>query len=312
MAKMEVRAAQLDDTVGISALHRTQVQTWQRMDADGKVQDVPYEALTIYERWLHGGAWMSVETGAIHLARLLLGAGLALVAVVDGRVVGYAEGYHGHEPAPFGDHLNLGSLVVHPDAGAYAVDRALTEALIAEAKRLKCARLTVSVVLDTGFHRHFALEVLTRSQRYSIPARTGQVFYKVSEHLNADGGQIAQWHMPVGRVSSARQGWETLWHRQWDALPEVRARRTYRLHFSAAGQEALVHVQQQLYMPRSADVAIWSPKPLTNPILSALRDWAHRENYRALVLVVGDAAAKVLGSEAEADGYYHDLYALDL
>lgn len=312
MAKVNVRAAQLDDTIGISALHRTQVHTWQRMDAGGKVQDVLYEALTIYERWLHGGAWMSVETGAIHLARLLLGAGLALVAVADGVVVGYAEGYYGHEPAPFGDHLNLGSLVVHPDVSTQAVDRALTDAMLAEAKRLKSARLTVSVVLDEGFYRHFGMEVLARSQRYSIPARTGQVFYKVSEHLNADAAQIAQWHMPVGRVSSARQAWETLWHRQWDALPEVRTRRTARLHFSAAGQEALVHIQQQLYMPRSADVAIWSPKPLTNPILSAVRDWAHRENYRALLLVVGDAAAKVLGGEAEADGYYQDLYTLDL
>lgn len=49
----------------ISALFRARIGVWQRLDETGRVEDMPYEALTLVERWLHGGAWMSIETGAI-------------------------------------------------------------------------------------------------------------------------------------------------------------------------------------------------------------------------------------------------------
>ena len=69
-----VRPAQLEDCEQIAALAQAQVSIWQRWDARGRVEDVTYSALSIYERWLHGGVWMSLETAAIHLGRLLLGA----------------------------------------------------------------------------------------------------------------------------------------------------------------------------------------------------------------------------------------------
>lgn len=312
MAKIEVRTATLDDTAAISALFRARIGAWQRLDAAGHVQDVAYDVLTIYERWMHGGAWMSVETGAIHLCHLLLGAGLPLVAILDGAIVGYAEGYVGTEPPPFGQHLNLGEISIHPDHERAGVEHALMDALITAAQGLKCARVTVSVVMDAGFYRHFGLEPLLRLQRYSLPARSGQVFYKSAEHSDADAGQIANWQMPVGRLTSARQQWEMLWPLTWNAVAEIASRRTDRLRLSAAGQDALLLLQQQLYAPRSADVYIWSPKPFTNQLLSAVRDYAYRENYRTLVMMVSEATAKIFGGEAEADGYYHDLYALEL
>ena len=60
MSEILVREAIMDDTAAISALFRQQVNVWQRFDADGRVEELPYEKLTIYERWLHGGAWMSI------------------------------------------------------------------------------------------------------------------------------------------------------------------------------------------------------------------------------------------------------------
>src|SRR5215213_9179974 len=79
MAELQVRQAALDDTCAISSLFRARIGVWQRLDANGRVEDKPYEALTIYERWLHGGAWMSIETAAIQLNELLSGAGISLV-----------------------------------------------------------------------------------------------------------------------------------------------------------------------------------------------------------------------------------------
>lgn len=116
--------------------------------------------------------------------------------------------------------------------------------------------------------------------------------------------------MSVGRLGSSRQQWETLWPQTWYAIAEMRERRTHRLNFSASGQEALIFCQQQLYNSRAVEVYMWSPKPLTTQLLTALRDWTHREGYRTLVLCVNDDIAKVLGNEAEADGYYEDVYAV--
>src|SRR5438105_2932338 len=108
---INIRQACLDDTQAISALFRAPINVWQRLNERGQVQDVDYSALTIYERWLHGGPWMSVETGAIQLSHVLRGAGAALVAELNGQVCAYAEAYHNIEPSPFGDNLSLAHLI---------------------------------------------------------------------------------------------------------------------------------------------------------------------------------------------------------
>jgi ribosomal protein S18 acetylase RimI-like enzyme len=316
MATIHVRQAGLDDTSAICALYRTHITVWQRVNARGGVEDVPYEALTIYERWLHGGPWMSVETAAIHLSHLLLGAGLPLVAERDGALLGYAEAYHGHEPAPYGDHLHIGSLTIHADHIGSGLEDALFTALLEHAQAAKYARLTaIRIGLDetteTLYRRH-GMSPISRLSRFSLPAKSGQGFYKAVDHPDPDAAQIDGWYMPVGRGSSARQIWENLWPRTWDALPEIAARRTHRLHLSAAGQEAYVCCQQGLYAPRNADLYLWSPKPLTGQLLTALRDWTHREGYRTLVLLVPDEAAPILGTEAEPDGYFQSVYGVDI
>jgi len=309
-----VRAAQLEDSERIAALAQAQVGAWQRWDSSGRVEDVPYSMLTIYERWLHGGAWMSLETAAIHLGRLLLGAGIALVAETDGALVGYAEAYPGNEPEPFGLHIHLGALIVQEDARSQGVDGALYAALAERARTLKCARLTTTATAgETAlllFQRSEATPVATL-QRFSLAARTGQGLYQAVPETATDPQQIAGWAMPVGRVTSAREQWETLWQSTWDVLPEMRVR-THRLRFSASGHEAFVVYQRGLFDPRRADVYCWSPRGMSAALLMALRDWAHREGYRTLTLLVQDNAAKALGTDAEADGYIQDVLSLEV
>ena len=57
---MPIRQPTLDDTQAISALFQAKFERWQRIDENGQVEDLPYEQLSLYERWLHGGAWMSI------------------------------------------------------------------------------------------------------------------------------------------------------------------------------------------------------------------------------------------------------------
>ncbi|MDX1992734.1 MAG: GNAT family N-acetyltransferase [bacterium] len=318
-ATIQVRRAKLDDTQAISALFRARVSVWQRMRTDGRAEDVDYERLTLYERWLHGtdssSAWMSVETGALLLSHLLRGFGLPLVAVVDGVVRAYAEAYPGSEPAPFGSHLHLAHLAVAPD-GTRTLINALMDALRQEAEALGCERLTVSVSgYDQDavkFYSRYGMQPLKRVRRYTLPAATGQSFYKVTDHRNPDPTQIDGWFMSLGRLESARQHWSTFWPTTLDAVDEIAARRTYRLRFNAAGQDSFLYAESQLYDPRSADLYCWSPKPLTPQFLTALRDWAHREKYRTLVLVVPEELITLLGAEAESTPYQQEILALEL
>lgn len=314
MAAVQVRQAALDDTDAISRLFRSAITTWQRLNTRGQVEDVPYDDLTVYERWLHGGPWMSVETAALQLSHLLRGGGFPVVAEIDGKVRGYSEAYHGIEPEPYGDHLHIAHLTADPALND--IDDAMITYWVDQASSYHCQRVTMTCVTNdsetqTLYQRH-GLQPLSRVQRLSLPAKTGQVFYKAVEHSSVNPAQIHGWFMPMGRLSSARQQWETLWPRTWFALPEIRNQRTHRLHFSVAGQEALIYCQQQLYVPRSADVYGWMPKPLSTQVLAAVRDWAHREGYRTLVMVVPDEVVKLLGAEAEPDGYVQDTYAVNI
>jgi GNAT superfamily N-acetyltransferase len=313
MSDSTIRQAKLDDTQAISRLFTTRISTWQRLNAQGQVEDVPYETLSIYERWLHGGVWMSVETGAIHLSHLLRGAGIPLVAEVDGQVAAYAELYESAEPPPFGVHLSLTPPTVHPDFASQNLETAIFSAAREMLAPRKAERLLVSVALAEAqqFYQSQGARPLAVVSRYSLPARTGQGFYRTVEHPDPNPAQIRGWHMPIGRFGSARQQWETLWPRTWDAIPEIRQRRTHRLKFNAAGQDAFVCCQQQLYSERSADVHCWSPRPLTSQLLTAVRDWSHREGYRTLVLSVTEDTAKILGPEAEADGYSETIYGVE-
>ncbi len=307
---VEIRQAGLDDTKAISALFCARIPNWQRINPQGKVEDVPYEALTIYERWLHGGAWMSVETGAIALNHLLMGAGIPLVAQDNkGRIVGYIEAYHSIEAEPFGRLLHIADLLANDEE----TERGLIEGLTARAKALKCQHVTITRVGGSSpYDERFTLTPLSTLRRFNLPARQGQIFYRAVEHTDNNPTQISGWVMPVGRLSCSRQQWEALWPQQFDTLPEIRQRKTARRHFAAAGQDALMFCRENLYDPRRADVSLWTPKPLTVQLVSAVRDWAHREGYRTLVMSVEDDAKAALGTDAEDDGYMQETCAITL
>ncbi len=88
-----VRLATLADTAAITEIYKTDVPTWERLDYAGELVPVSYESLSLYERWQHGGPWMSIETCSVHLNRLLAGSGFPLVAEFDGKVLAEAEVY---------------------------------------------------------------------------------------------------------------------------------------------------------------------------------------------------------------------------
>lgn len=311
---MPIRRATLDDTIAIGALFRSTIDRWQRLDTAGQVQDLPYEALSVYERWLHGGAWMSVETGAIWLSHVLSGAGVALVLDNGQGIAGYAEAYRSDEPAPYHSHLHIAHRVVAAEAPPDAHDQ-LMQRLMNEAQT--AGRLTASCSpYDTEsmeFYKQYGFSVIEQVRKITLPATHSTVgFYRVLEHHNTDAAQIGGWHMMIGRTASARQHWEEVWSHLWQAVPEIVAQRVHRERFSVSGQDAFVCLQQHLYNPRSAEVYCWSLKPPTAQLIAAIREWAYEQGYRALSMAMGDALIKMIKSDVEETPYRQNILAREV
>lgn len=310
-----VREALLDDTYAISSLFRARIPAWQRLTPKGGVETVTHDQLSVYERWTHGGPWMSIETASLALARLLHGVGLALVAEEDGGVVGYLEAYPGYEPAPFGAHLHLAHLVTVSD-GQHAED--IADALLRRAaevaRHLPDRRLTVSLPSDTGddaiFYRQRGFKSLAKVGRYLVPAKGGQGFYQVTEHASSSVNQIEGHQMLLGRTESASMLWESVWVSIWEVIPQLAARNIQRVRLNASGHEMLLCAQPVPHDTRVVDLWGWSGRPMTGVLLTALRDWASREKYRALRLVADPESAALFGPDAEADPFSRTTLAL--
>jgi hypothetical protein len=327
------RAARLDDAQAIAALFCAQVPTWQRLDDHNRVQDVPYDSLSLFEKWQHGavlyaGMWMATETAAIYLNRLLYAAlpapsagphsapqlpaavpPIVATAGDDAPVCGYAELHIGEEAAPVGRIAHIAQFALAAEHGAAA--EPLLRAVIAAAQAARCARITftagsavAAVAGDAGqahnVHVHDVLALL-KAQRVSLAARTGQIFYKVTDLPGDSSEQIAGWTMPLGRATSAQHQWEQHVPRTFDPLLGAAGRRRYRLRLSAGGNDALLVCVPGEYDARTADILLWTPKVLAPPLISGLRDWAHREGYRTLTMLALENAVGALGPEAEAD-----------
>ena len=300
---MLVRQATLDDATKIVGLHSRRVGIWQRLNERGEVEDLPYAELTIYERWLHGGAWMSLETGAIWLSHLLSGNGLAYVVDDRGDVVAYAEAFINRELTPMNTHLHIGDILID-DACSDDVHHLLADAIREDARapgRISVAYPDYDEALATYYRRHFGTNETFRIARHTIAAQIGQSFYKSQEFDNADSNMIDGWAMAVGRWTSPRAIWETEWTEHWRGIPEIVARAKHRHYINASGHEAVVCYHQQLYNERNADVYCWSPRNLSTQLLVAVRDKGHRLGFRSLTLALPEAAEKLLPPESTSE-----------
>jgi GNAT superfamily N-acetyltransferase len=313
MAEITVRLATLDDVAAITALHTALITRWQRLDAQDRVEDVAYEALTTFERWSHGGAWMSREMGAVHLTHLLRhDAGIPLVALQDGRVIAEAEAFHSVEAGPVGDHLNLAALCVHPDYADSGAAVALLDHLLGVGRDLECRRLVASDSANADFYAARGLQPVPGGQQVTWPARTGQVFYQATPHPHADAAQIRGWAMLLGREHSAHYEWITRWPDLWIGVPELHSQRIERLKFNVAGSNFFVMYAESRYDPRQAGVFLWTGTPLTGPVITAINDHAHKLGFRRLQTVVMPERVASLGPDAEVEGQQPPAYGIDL
>jgi len=310
MSQITVRQATLADAASITALHNANIPAWTRRDADGGASPAEYDELSLFERWLVGGPWSSVEMCAVHLANLLRGSdGIPLVAEIEGRVGAEAELFISREPEPFGLHINLSKLMVHPaldgeglGSALLTYTRQIAEAI--HAKRVTAARGEENAAL-LEHHRFQRAHV---GQRLSIAAQAGRVFYKATELTTFNPAQIQGWHMPLGRYQNAREEWDRMPPGFWNSVPEIVEPESARLSITVTGQEAYALMQQDRYLPERVHVFLWTKRPMDKLLMMAIRDWAIRNDYRTLVTFVWDYVRPQLEVEAQPDGYSQVLY----
>ncbi len=307
-----VRLATLQDTAAITAIHKSDVTTWDRIDAAGQPVTVAYDDLTLYERWQHGGPWLSLETCAVHLNRLLAGSGTPLVAEQDGQVLAEAEIYEGHESAPFGHHLNIGVLYTHQAATGHGLGTALLDYIVQMATLMNCSSVSVTATDAPDFYTGYGFRHTRSGRRIRISTQAGRAFYQASELKDRSPEQIRGWGIPLGRYQSARQEWEKLFPQDWAAgIPELLNVPMAHLKLTVAGQNAILFLREADH-PESqsgeCSVTCWSARPLTPPLLTAIRDCAFREGFRTLVTYVSDADWPLLSNDAERTDYRQDMY----
>ena len=311
MSQITVRQANLADAAHISALHNANVPTWTRRTLNGDEIPIHYDDLSLFERWRIGGPWASVEMCAVHLANLLRGSdGIPLVAEIEGEVGAEAEVFIGQEPEPFGHHINISRLVVHPNFADTGLTSALLTYIQQIGKAIRCKRVTVADgEAGAALYEHHNFQRAHIGQRRILPAQAGRVFYKAQELTNFAPEQITGWHMPLGRYRNARQEWDLMPPGFWNSVPEIVEIESARLHITITGQEAYALMQQDRFDPSRVHLYLWTRRPFNSLLLMALRDWAARQDYTTLVVFVWDYVLPSLEIETEADGYAQHLYA---
>lgn len=310
MSQITIRQATLADAAAITTLHNATIDAWTRPDPTGEPIPAHSDDLTLFERWLVGGPWTSVEMCAVHLANLLRGTdGIPLVAESEGKVSAEAEVFIGREPEPFGQHINVSKLTVHPDSLNVGLGSALLTYIQQMAAAIRCKRVTVAdAESDAALYEHHHFTRAHVGQRLVIKTGEGRVFYKASDLKVFEPGQIDGWHMPLGRYQSARQEWDRMLPGFWNSVPEIVEPEVARLHITVTGQEAYAFMQQDRYRPARVHAFLWTRRPMNSLLVVALRDWAARHNYEEMVTFAWDYVRPMLEVEVQEDGYTQYLY----
>lgn len=144
--EVRIRKGTLEDAGGITETHRSEIEEWYHYRDGKRTAKASYDDLTILERYLHGGPWMSVESCAAHINSLLLAGNSVIVAEVEGRIVGEAELFISEEPVN-GElcriaHIDV--IQVHKDFRRQGIGKALINFSEEIAREEDCDMLTVT------------------------------------------------------------------------------------------------------------------------------------------------------------------------
>lgn len=283
-----IRHATLADAAAITEIHCSDNRQWFRFEARGRVP-ARYEELSLYERWLNGGPWMSLETCTVHLNRLLLAGHFALVAEVDHQVAGEAELYLSDEPQPMGRTLHLSILYVHRAKQRHGAGSKLVREAMELARELSCDTLTVVPEIKP-FYVKLGFELCKRLVETQAPTRDHTSRYPAEPVLDGRYAVVRGLSLVIGRYQSPCQAWEELPNDM--AIPELRILRAVRWRFQPDELAAYLMLKETVTRERLASASAWFandgiPIPA---VVQALLAQARRMGFTRLELLLEEQA----------------------
>ncbi len=281
MTGVTIRPATLDDVAAITEVHCSNVEVWR--DPQTR-RAVDCAELDLYGRWRNGGAWMSVESCAVHLNALLLLGHLPLVAEVEGRVVAEAEFYVDREPAPFAA-LHLSILYVHRVWQGQGIGRRLVEAGVQAAGERGLPTLTTQPEEEAlAFYTRLGFSPWRSAQELQLRSRASAPVPRAG----LQGGQVAPppaLALRIGRYQCGAQGWAALHPSLY--LPGWSDLRRWLWEVELEGQRGLLGLREQLTDPAQADGYAWLPPEMSlEPAVAALQALGAAQGFAAVDLLL--------------------------
>lgn len=293
MNRLTIRPATPRDAAAITAVHCSHIRVWRR---GGTGEAVPYDALSPYEHWLHGGPWMNAETCAAHLQRWLDAGHLALVALRGDQLVGEAEFVEDEEPPPYGHVLHLSLLFVDAAHRGQGVGQALVEAGVELARERGCSALTTQPEREAEpFYRRVGFEPWLWLREWQAPAREASLPADLRRADDAPYPAGQGLALRVGRYQASRHMWHEIADRP---LPE-RARFSWgRWQARMPGGETLwLGLRAQLLAPTQADGFVWAPPGADLcPAVEALQALAAHMGFAYVDLLLEEPEDRALAS----------------
>lgn len=312
-----VRTAGLDDVAGIHAVHKSDVLAWRRLTGvSGE-----YDELTILERYLNGGPWMSPETCAIYVNDLILASTPPIIALADGRIVGEMELLFGDDLGELGKSVCLSILYIERSVRGQGIGRVLMDEAIRRGRALGCKTIENSDPEPDAlrFYERQGFRLLTELAALTVPveARDGQ---------QSAGSPAAEEMRPLDALATLGESDRLVIgrHRHPTLIKQVLRQsagrgllaipgvgdqvRAFRL--SAAGQTASVFFRTAPLRKGAARAYIFAEE-FTAELANAVIALAARAGHAAVVLTVraGSEEQSISGASERRS---HQIYALEL
>lgn len=278
MSELVIRRGELKDVAGIVDVHCSELDgTWYSFKGGVRKEVEGPTSLSLYERWLNGGSWMSPELCAVYINNLLLEGHIPLVAEQNGLIVGELELFFGWE-SDGNLYAHIGVVQVHKDHQRKGIGALLIKEAINYARKRGAYYLTVrpreglkDYYKNLGFGEWLKTVVFTAEASPYVARITWE-----EDNTYFNKKKFSRFIM--GQEQSSAQIWQ-IFHRNQFALPEFTREPIHTGRASTDGQEILAIFYPHVYCGDMANVYAWSDTDIRAEHIWTLLTLAYHFGY---------------------------------
>lgn len=287
MKELIIRRGELKDVAQIVDVHCSDLEdgTWYSFKGGIRNEAAGPSSLSLYERWLNGGSWMSKELCSVYINNLLLNGHIPLVAEQRGLIVGEVELFFGWE-SDGKLYAHIGVAQVHKAYQRKGIGIMLIKEAINVARRRGAYYLTVrpreylkDYYKDLGFSEWLKTVVFSSE---ASPYISKIVWEEDDTYFN----KKKFLHFIMGQEQSSAQIWQ-IFHQNHFALPEFTSEPIHTGKAISQNQEILAIFYPHVYCGDMANVYAWSGNKINTAHIWTMLTLAYHFGYakvRSLLL----------------------------